>query len=321
MLKYDLNTLPNYDFSIIEEYTSSLGTLDIEGSRGCKFKCEYCSEAAVRGGHFWSVKKPEKLIEEMKIHSSFMEEHFGYKRFFFVDPLFGVERKWLNEFCNRLIESDLNVAWSCETRLDRLNKKEISLMRKSGCTFIFHGFESGSPRMLKLMKKTSNPDKYLKEAVQTVSNAKENDLCVFGSYMLGYPGETPESLKETRDFIEKQIDAGGEYFYPSLLFFIPYPGTTTFFELDEFSRKFGTKVLIDDLWKYSKTCLHKPIIQPSRELDVDTLIEFHSDLHRWAKSRTYNERMARAIGAPTNIDFDAELIELKNSCCLPPSNV
>ena len=320
-LNYDLNMLHSYDFSIIEEYTSSLGTLSIEGSRGCKYRCEYCTEAIVRGGRFWSVKKPKKLIGEMKKYSSFMEERFGYKRFFFVDPLFGVDHKWLNKFCHLLIESNLNVAWSCETRLDRLNGEEISLMRKSGCTFIFHGFESGSSRMLRLMKKTNTPKKYLKEALEIVGIARENGLCVFGSYMLGYPGETMDSLQETRNFIEKQIDAGGEYFYPSLLFFMPYYGTNTYLELDEFSKKFGTKILVDDLWKYPKTCLHKPIIQPSKELDVDSLFEFHSDLHRWVKTKTYNERMAKAIGAPTNIDFNAELIDLKNPCCLPPPDM
>jgi len=321
LIDYDINTLPSYDFSIIEEYSSSLGTLDIEGSRGCKFRCEYCAEATVRGGHFWSVKKPEKLVEEIQIYSAFMDEHFGYRRFFFVDPLFGINRKWLNEFCQRLIKSNLNVAWSCETRLDRLSSDEISFMRKSGCTFIFHGFESGSSRMLKLMRKTNNPKKYLKKALGIVNMAKENDLCVFGSYMLGYPGENMSSLQETRDFIAKQIDAGSGYFYPSLLFFIPYPGTITYLELDKFSKKFGTKVLVSDIWKYPKTCLHKPIIQPSKELDVDCLVEFHKELHDWAKNRTYNKRIAMAIGAPTNIDYNADLIELRNPCCLPPLNV
>jgi len=321
LINYDINTLPSYDFSIVEEYTSSLGTLDIEGSRGCKFNCEYCTEAAVRGGRFWSVKKPMKLIEELETYSSFMDEHFGFRRFFFVDPLFGIDRNWLNDFCSKLIESNLNVAWSCETRLDRLNSDEISLMRKSGCTFIFHGFESGSPRMLKLMKKTNKPEKYLKEAVEIVNTARKHDLCIFGSYMLGYPGENMDSLQETRDFIEKQIDVGREYFYPSLLFFIPYPGTITYLELDKFSKKFGTKVLTDDIWKYPKTCLHKPIIQPSRELDVDSLVEFRNELHRWAKTKTYNQRMARVIGAPTNIDYNADLIELKNPRCLPPPDI
>ncbi|UCD14542.1 MAG: B12-binding domain-containing radical SAM protein [Thermoplasmatales archaeon] len=319
LIKYNINTLPSYDFSIVEKYVSSLGTLDIEGSRGCKFKCEYCSEAVVRGGHFWSVKKPEKLIEGMKTYSSFMDEHFSYRRFFFVDPLFGVDKNWLNDFCNRLIESNLNLVWSCEMRLDRLNSDEILLMRKAGCTFIFHGFESGSPRMLRLMRKTNTPEKYLKKALEIVNTARKHDLYIFGSYMLGYPGETMNSLQETRDFIEKQIDAGGEYFYPSLVFFMPYPGTSTYFELDKFSKRYGTKVLIDNLWKYSKTCLHRPIIQPSKELDVGSLVEFHSNLHQWAKSRTYNERMARTIGAPTNIDFNADLIELRKTGCLPPA--
>jgi len=317
-LNYDINSLPNYDFSIIKQYSSSIGTLDIEGSRGCKYKCEYCAEASVRGGHFWSFKKPEKIIEEIKIYSSFMEEHFGYRRFFFVDPLFGVDSKWLKNFCKKLVKSNLNISWSCETRLDTLNNNEISLMRKSGCTFIFHGFESGSPRMLRLMRKTNNPSKYLNDALQVVNKAKENDLFVFGSYMLGYPGETMESLIETRDFIEKQINAGGEYFYPSILFFIPYPGTKTYLELDYFSKKFGTKVLTDNLRKYSKTCLHGPIIQPSKLLDIDSLVKFHTDLHKKLKSNFYNERMARAIGEPTNIDYKAESIDLHNPCCLSP---
>jgi radical SAM superfamily enzyme YgiQ (UPF0313 family) len=129
-----------------------------------------------------------------------------------------------------------------------------------------------------------------------------------------------ESLMETRDFIEKQINAGGEYFYPSLLFFIPYPGTKAYLELDYFSKKFGTKVLTKELRKYSKTCLHGPIIQPSKELDIDSLVKFHTDLHRLLKAQTYNERMAKAIGEPMNIDYNAELIDLKNPCCLSPLN-
>ncbi len=321
VIRYDLNTLPIYDFSIIEEYMSSLGTLCIEGSRGCLYNCEYCTEANVRGGRFWSVKKPERLIEELKTYSSFMERHTGYKRFFFVDPLFGIDQKWLKNFCNKLIESKLNVAWSCETRLDRLNSDEILLMRNAGCIYILHGFESGSSRMLKLMKKTNNPEKYLKDAVEVINTAKEHDMYILGSYILGYPGENMDSLQETRTLVEKQIDAGGEYFYPSLLFFTPYPGTHIYLELNKFAKKFGTKVLVDNLWKHSKIPLHTPIIQPSKELDIDYLLEFYDELHRWSKSKGYNERMASAVGVPTNIDFDADLVDLKNPCCLPPSNI
>jgi radical SAM superfamily enzyme YgiQ (UPF0313 family) len=275
-------------------------------------------EANVRGGHFWSVKKPEKLIEEIKIYSKFMDKHFGYRRFFFVDPLFGADSKWLKKFCYLLVKSDLNISWSCETRLDRIKNEVISLMRKSGCTFIFHGFESGSPRMLRLMRKTNNPNKYLDEALNVINKARENNLCIFGSYMLGYPGETRESLIETKEFIDKQINAGGKYFYPSLLYFIPYPGTKTYSELDNFSKKFGTKVLTNEISKYSKTCLHGPILQPSKELDIKSLVKFHKDLHRRLKAQTYNKRMAKAIGEPMNIDYKAELIDLKNPCCLPP---
>jgi len=320
LIKYDINSLPKYDFSLIGEYLSSLCSLSIEGSRGCKFKCEYCTESAVRGGHFWSVKKPDRLIDEIKNYSSFIEKHVGYKRFFFVDPLFGIDRKWLNDFCKKLIGSNLDVTWGCETRLDRLSNDEMKLMRNAGCTFIFHGFESGSPKMLKLMGKTNNPEKYLRDAIETVKMAKENDICLFGSYMLGYPGETMDTLQETKNLIEKQIEVGRDYFYPSLLFFIPYPGTHTHLELNEFYKKFGTKVLVDDIWKYSKTCLQNPVIQPSKELDASCLLKFRDELRRWVKNKNYNVKMASSFGAPTNIDYKADLIELGNPCCLPPLN-
>lgn len=321
LITYDLNTLPIYDFSILEEYMSSLGTLCVEGSRGCIYKCKYCAEANIRGGHFWSVKKPERLIEELKTYSSFMEENTGYKRFFFVDPLFGIDQKWLKNFCYKLIKSKLNITWGCETRLDRLNHDEIMLMRNAGCTYIFHGFESGSPRMLKLMGKTNNPGKYLKDAIEVVNKSKEHGIYIIGSYILGYPGETIDSLQETRNLIEKQINIDRKYFYPTLLLFTPYPGTTAYLELDQYEKKFGTKVLVDNLWKHSKTPWHTPIIQPSNELDSDTLLKFYNELHKWIKNQCYNEGIASAVGVPTNVDLDADLINFKNPCCLPPPNI
>lgn len=318
LIKYDVNTLPIYDFSILKEYMPSIGTLCVEGSRGCIYNCKYCAEANIRGGHFWSVKKPERLLEELKAYSSFMEENTGYKRFFFVDPLFGIDRKWLKDFCYKLIKSKLNITWGCETRLDRLNRDEISLMRDAGCTYIFHGFESGSSRMLKLMGKTNNPEKYLKDAIEVINKSKEHGIYIIGSYILGYPGETIDSLQETRSLIEKQINIGGKYFYPTLLLFTPYPGTTTYLKLDQYKKKFGTKVLVDNLWKHSKTPWHTPIIKPSSELDINILLKFYNELHKLIKKQCYGEGLASAVGVPTNVDFDADLIDFKKPCCLPP---
>ncbi len=322
LITYDVNSLPFYDFSILEEYMPSLSTLCIEGSRGCMYKCEYCAEANVRGGHFWSVKKPERLVKELKIYSSFMEEHSGYKRFFFADPIFGADRKWLKSFCNKLIKSKLNITWGCETRVERLNGDEISLMRDSGCLYMFHGFESGSPRMLKLMKKTNNPKKYLENTFEVINKGREHGIYILGSYMLGYPGETMDTLQETRNLIEKHISIGGEYFYPTVFLFMPYPNTPAYIKLDEYNKRFGTKVLVDNLWKHSKTPYESITIQPSKELDPDTLLRIYKEIHGWSKGECYSDEFASVFGIPANIDYiDADLIDFKNPCCLPPPDI
>ena len=113
-----------------------------------------------------------------------------------------------------------------------------------------------------------------------------------GSYMVGYPGETVDTLQETRALIEKHISIGGEYFYPTVFLFMPYPNTPVYLKLDEYKKRFGTKVLVDNLWKHSKTPYESITIQPSEKLDPDTLLRFYKEIYGWSKGECYSDEFA-----------------------------
>lgn len=208
----NLDELPFPDKNlIIEEQKAKSIYQIIFCSRGCPYRCNYCNTASIWGRQvrYHSV---QRIIEEIKK----IQEQEKTNTIQFFDDTFTLNPKWVTELCQEMLKQNLNITWSCLTRLDRLEEKLLRLMKQAGCNGIAMGVESGSQRVLNLVKKDITLEKIF--AGQSIINKVGIPWDAF--IMLGMPYETKEDMYATLR-IMKQLKCRSII----LSVFTPYPGT------------------------------------------------------------------------------------------------
>ncbi len=185
-------------------------------SRGCPAGCTYCIKH-VSYQYSVRLRSPEKIMEELwKLKS------LGINNIHMYADLFTVNREQVVELCERMIAENIQIKWTCNSRVDYVDQEMLQLMGKAGCWFISWGIESGNEQILKHARKGAYPDK----AERALRWAKQAGIKNWGYFIIGLPGETEETIRETIDFAKKlPLDIA--------LFHVaaPYPGTPFFFEV------------------------------------------------------------------------------------------
>ena len=199
----------------------------IAASRGCPFHCKFCDTSTF--GASVRAYSPQRLFEIMQ----HLQSEYGIKHILFVDDLFTASRKRTTELCNLIIDSGMDITWSCASRVDVLKEDLLHLMKQAGCWEISFGLETGSNELLKKMDKSAKVEKS-KEALRWTDNAGIRSK---GLFMLGFPGETLDTIEQTRNFVR---DVPLTIMH--LTKFTPYPGSPIYHDL------YGTKIR-DDHWK------------------------------------------------------------------------
>lgn len=189
----------------------------IQTARGCPYSCNFCVRSY---GQRLSLRNPKNIIEELiwlkKIHQ--------IKSFRIIDDTFTATSKRVIEFCNLLIENNLNLSWTCLSRADTLNEELIQRMKESGCKRVYIGFESGSKKVLQAINK--DIDQSL--AIHNVKLLKKYNIEVSGFFMVGHPLETEIDFEDSVKFaIDTDLD------YITAFEFITYPGTAIYDEMKE----------------------------------------------------------------------------------------
>lgn len=188
----------------------------IAASRGCPFHCKFCDTSTF--GARVRYYSPVKVVEMMR----HLNEKYGVRHVLFVDDLFLASRLRATEFCELLIASGLKMTWSCAARVDTVRPDLLALMKKSGCWQISFGLETGSDEMLRKMDKYARVEK----SEQAVKWTSEAGIRVKGLFMLGYPGETRESIELTKAFVRRIPMT-----IMNMTKFTPYPGSPIYREL------------------------------------------------------------------------------------------
>jgi anaerobic magnesium-protoporphyrin IX monomethyl ester cyclase len=179
-------------------------------SRGCPYRCAYCSKP-VFGSRF-RAQSPERVVAEM----AYLKDRFGVKEIAFYDDSFTLDKKRVLAIAEAIIDKGLNIAWSCETRVDLVDKELLDYMKRAGCYAIAYGIESASPEIIKTLQK----DISLEQVNQAVRDSREVGLQVTGYFMLGSPGETPATIQQTIDYAkELKVD------FAQFSVTTPFPGT------------------------------------------------------------------------------------------------
>ena len=146
-------------------------------------------------------------------------EKFNAKEITFYDDVFTLDKKRVYAICEELDKRGIDVPWTCETRVNLVNKELVERMKKSGCYLIAYGVESGNQTILGNLKK----DILLEQVTRAFEITHEVGIQTVAYFMIGSPGETPETIKETID-LAKKLDPDFAQFSIST----PFPGTELF---------------------------------------------------------------------------------------------
>lgn len=187
-------------------------------SRGCPAGCKYCIKHV---SYQFSVRlrSPEKLLEEIQLLYD-----LGVRHIHMYSDLFTVSRDQVVELCRLLIEKGPKVTWTCNSRVDYVDEEVLSLMGRAGCELISWGIESGNEEILKRAHKGYR----MEQAYNALRWARQAGIKNWGYFIIGLPGETKETIRETIDF-SKKLPLDIALFHVAA----PYPGTPFFFEVVE----------------------------------------------------------------------------------------
>ena len=186
-------------------------TASLISSRGCPWKCSYCS-SFVTMGRLYRYRSPQNVVDEMEE----MHRKWGVDNFIFWDDVFTVRHDRVFGFCDELRRRQLDVTWWCMSRTDRMTPELAEAMADAGCVMISFGIESGSDQTLKRIRKQVDLE-VVKEAIAYCNAA---GIRTQGTFILGFPFETYKDFETTIDF------AKSSGVYLALFFsFTPYPGT------------------------------------------------------------------------------------------------
>lgn len=183
-------------------------------SRGCPYQCAFCSS-----GKMWSRRVRFRSVKNVMQEIKSLKENHGVKNITFMDDSFTVNKKRVIDFCASLIDEQMDITWSCLTRVNMINDNIIKLMKKAGCTKVDIGIESGNQRVLELISK----DITLEDIRRAVKVLRRNRMFWSGFFMFGFPTETEQEVLDTlRLMKELRPD------WVNISIFTPYPGTPLF---------------------------------------------------------------------------------------------
>ncbi len=185
--------------------------IDVISSRGCPFPCEYCYRIF---GKRYRGRGAEHVVAEIEA----LQKDYDVDFISFQDDCFVIDKKRVFEICDLLDQKGVSktLRWSCTGRSTVCDLELLKRMRASGCVSVSYGIESGSDVILKNMGKSAT----LTQARDAINNTRKADLRCPVSFMIGYPGETRQTVMETVDFC-KDLNIP----LSAMMFTCPYPGT------------------------------------------------------------------------------------------------
>jgi len=164
-------------------------------TRGCPAQCTFCLWPQTTSGHAWRKRSTDDVAREM----AKAKEYWPYvKEFFFDDDTFNIQKARTIELCEKL--KPLKLTWSCTSRVTT-DYDTLKAMKEAGCRLMIVGYESGDQQILKNIKKGAT----LELARQFTKDAHKLGLVIHGDFILGLPGETRETIKNTIAFA-KELD-------------------------------------------------------------------------------------------------------------------
>jgi radical SAM superfamily enzyme YgiQ (UPF0313 family) len=227
----ELASLPPLAWDLLEEfparyhaaatYLNKTPFTDLIVSRGCRYRCTFCDNNTF--GRSIRALPVDTIMENIDR----LVRRYGIRSLFFTDDSLMTLTGPFAELCERLIAADYDLEWSINVRTSEVNPEVLALMRRAGCWQVSFGVESGSWEILKRIKKSATPRMHERALFQT----REAGIKINAYIIIGFPGETHETLAETEAFLRRvPIDT------LRLTYFTPFPNTDITDDLEQHGR-------------------------------------------------------------------------------------
>lgn len=161
--------------------------VNVNTMRGCPYSCKWCSRA-VYGGSY-RRRSAALVVDEIQ----WLQQNYQFDMIWFVDDVFTINHKWLNEFAAEIEKRKVAVSYEIITRSDRVNEEVLQLLKQSGCFRVWIGAESGSQKVIDAMDRRVK----VEQVRETIKMVKAYGMEAGTFIMLGYPGEEEADIKET----------------------------------------------------------------------------------------------------------------------------
>ncbi len=220
----DLDSIPYpiRDFPTEPEREFMLHRGSILTSRGCPYSCTFCARKPIWGKSI-RYRTAESVVDEL----DYMHHELGIKHIMFEDDTLALRFKRMQELFALMEQRNIKINYTIQTKVHVVKPALLELLKKTGCTNIAIGVESGSQYTLDRIKKKITLDQ-VRTAVRL---CKEFDIMCNSFFIIGYPWETKEMIQETFDFM-KEIDSSVVHLY----MLIPLPGTELHLEAEQENR-------------------------------------------------------------------------------------
>jgi radical SAM PhpK family P-methyltransferase len=171
--------------------------VNVRTAISCPFACAFCGFPE----HAGKYQPAEVAALEQELTQ--LDRIGTVKSVYFIDDTFNVPVKRFKDILRMIIKNRYRFRWHCNFRCQFSDREMVELMKESGCIGVFLGIESGNNQILKNMNKKASREKYLEGAALL----KEYGIVTHGSFIVGFPGETEETVNDTITFIqESQLD-------------------------------------------------------------------------------------------------------------------
>lgn len=181
-------------------------------SRGCPYQCVFCLWPRTMYGRKFRARSAGNVVDEVE----HVVEKYGVDEIYFDDDCFTLDKKRAIEICREIKNRGIDVKWMCQCRVDNVDEELIKEMKRAGCHYIKYGVESGSQRILELMKKGITLD----EARRAFEITKKIGIKTQAFFVLGLPWETDENINETVEFAKELKPDSAQF-----AVVVPHPGT------------------------------------------------------------------------------------------------
>ncbi|MFH1867870.1 MAG: radical SAM protein [Candidatus Omnitrophota bacterium] len=233
----DLKRLPAFPYHLFDKNSHRYNFSFIASSRGCPYKCIFCSQRSISGQQFRYIPT-NVVIDEIDM----LINKYGQAHINFVDDNFTINKTRVAELCEAIIGRRFHdrVSFDCQTRADAVDDEILDLLKKAGFRLIDFGIETASERLMILLNKKET----VQDNIEAVRSAKKHGFGVSGTFIFGLPSETRSD--RTRAYrLAKELDLDYVRFNNAT----PYPGTVLY----DIAKKEG-RLFIKENWSNLNAC-------------------------------------------------------------------